>query len=64
MSTEDLKINFQNQLDTTDKKILELEEALEKVKEYKLKLIGGLETLALMEEGEKSQDNPQDNLTE
>lgn len=64
MSTEDLKINFQNQLESTDKKILELEEALEKAKEYKLKLIGGLETLALMEEGEKSTDNPQDNLTE
>jgi hypothetical protein len=64
MSTEDLKINFQNQLESTDKKILELEEALEKAKEYKLKLIGGLETLALMEEGEKSQDTSQDNLTE
>lgn len=64
MSTEDLKINFQNQLESTDKKILELEEALEKAKEYKLKLIGGLETLALMEEGEKSQDISQDNLTE
>lgn len=64
MLTEDLKINFKSQLEGTDKKILELEEALEKAKEYKLKLIGGLETLDLMEEGEKSQDTHKDNLTE
>lgn len=48
MDTETLKKNFEEQLATTDKQIADLEESLAKAKEYKLKLQGGLETLALL----------------
>jgi hypothetical protein len=48
MDTETLKKNFEEQLATTDKQIAELEANLEKAKEYKLKLQGGLETLTLL----------------
>jgi len=48
MDTETLKKNFEDQLATTDKQISDLEENLAKAKEYKLKLQGGLETLALL----------------
>lgn len=48
MDTEALKKNFEEQLATTDKSILELEANLTKAKEYKLKIQGGLETLELL----------------
>ena len=50
MDTNQLKKNFEDQLATTDKQILDLEESLSKAKEYKLKLQGGLETLMLLEQ--------------
>lgn len=50
MDTEALKKNFEEQLATAEKQIIELEANLEKAKEYKLKLQGGLETLALLEQ--------------
>ena len=48
MDTEQLKKNFEEQLASAEKQISELEENLVKAKEYKLKLQGGLETLALL----------------
>ena len=48
MDTEALKKNFDEQLDSTDKQIAELEANLAKAREYKLKLVGGLETLELL----------------
>jgi hypothetical protein len=48
MDTETLKKNFEEQLASAEKQISELEENLVKAKEYKLKLQGGLETLALL----------------
>ena len=48
MDTEQLKKNFEDQLATTEKQISELVANLEKAKEYKLKLQGGLETLLLL----------------
>lgn len=50
MDTVTLKKNFEEQLATTEKQIIDLEESLAKAKEYKLKLQGGLETLTLLEE--------------
>ena len=47
-----LKKNFEEQIATTTKQIAELEENLQKAKEYKIKLQGGLETLGLLEEPE------------
>ena len=46
-----LKKNFEEQIATTVKQIAELEENLQKAKEYKIKLQGGLETLGLLEGG-------------
>ena len=48
MDAEQLKKNFEEQLAGAEKQIFELEANLEKAKEYKLKLQGGLETLALL----------------
>jgi hypothetical protein len=49
MDTQELKKNFDDQIAKTDQQIRELEDNLVKAKEYKLKLEGGLETLALLE---------------
>ena len=50
MDPTQLKKNFEEQIATTEKQIAELEENLVKAKEYKLKLVGGLETLGLLED--------------
>ena len=50
MDQETLKSNFDEQLANTEKQIRELEEGLEKAREYKIKLLGGLETLRLLAE--------------
>lgn len=55
MEVDALKKNFADQISSVDKQIQELEENLAKAKEYKLKLLGGLETLALLENGENVQ---------
>ena len=49
MDPATLKKNFEEQIATTEKQIAELEDNLVKAKEYKLKLVGGLETLGLLE---------------
>lgn len=49
MNTEDLKTNFSNQLKEIEEKIAQIQGELNKAKEYKLKLEGGLETLELLE---------------
>ena len=54
MDPAQLKKNFEEQIATTEKQITELEANLLKAKEYKLKLVGGLETLGLLE-GESEQ---------
>jgi hypothetical protein len=56
MATTDLKTNFQNQLKEIDEKIEQIQGELAKAKEYKLKLLGGLETLELLEQQESSGD--------
>jgi peptidoglycan hydrolase CwlO-like protein len=42
------KQNFENQIKEVDEKIETLQSDLEKLKEYKLKLQGGLETLEII----------------
>ncbi len=54
MDTTELKKNFDDQLAKCDKQIAELEENLKKANEYKLKLIGGLETLELLNPPEEA----------
>jgi len=56
MNSDELKKNFINQLNETTEKISKCEEDLEKLKEYKLKLQGGLETLELLEK--QSEETP------
>ena len=58
-----LKKNFEEQIATTVKQIAELEENLQKAKEYKIKLQGGLETLGLLE-GESDPDVPEETPAE
>jgi hypothetical protein len=53
-----LKENFTNQLKEIDDKIIEIQNELKKAQEYKLKLIGGLETLELLEKSETSNIEP------
>ena len=50
MDPAQLKTNFEEQIGKTDSQIVELEKQLEIAKEYKLKLVGGLETLGLLEQ--------------
>jgi hypothetical protein len=59
MDSAALKKNFEEQIATTVKQIAELEENLQKAKEYKIKLQGGLETLGLLEDNsdEETQTN-------
>lgn len=58
MDTEQLKKNFEDQLATTEKQIADLEANLEKAKEYRLKLQGGLETLLLLNPPEEAAEEP------
>jgi len=64
MDVAALKENFTEQISSVDKQIKELEENLEKSKEYKLKLVGGLETLALLEGGENPPQELDTDLSE
>lgn len=55
MDTSTLKENFENQLKSANEQIAQLESDLEKAKEYRLKLQGGLETLALLNPPEEEE---------
>ena len=48
MDAADLKIEFDKQVKDADVKIAEAEKNLVQLKEYKTKLLGGLETLELL----------------
>jgi len=58
MDPSALKKNFEEQIATTVKQIAELEENLQKAKEYKIKLQGGLETLGLLEGEQEAETAP------
>lgn len=51
-----LKENFNTQIKSTNEQIIDFEEQLNKLKEYKLKLLGGLETLELLEQQNKVEE--------
>jgi len=48
MEAPDLKLEFQKQLKDAEGKITEAEKSLKSLNEYKIKLLGGLETLELL----------------
>jgi len=66
MDTEKLKKNFDEQLAQAEKQIAELEANLEKAREYKLKLQGGLETLVLLagDQEAEPETSSEESLTE
>lgn len=56
MDPATLKANFEEQISSTEKQIKDLEENLQKAKEYKIKLQGGLETLGLLEQEQPTEE--------
>jgi len=59
MDIETLRKNFNDQLATAEKQINDLRENLKKAEEYKTKLLGGLETLELLEgQSEEAEELP------
>ena len=48
MDAADLKLEFNKQVKDADEKLAAAEKQLTQLKEYKLKLLGGLETLELL----------------
>ena len=48
MEAADLRVEFEKQVKDADAKIVEAEKNLVQLKEYKTKLLGGLETLELL----------------
>ena len=67
MDPATLRIEFDKQVKDADAKIIEAEQNLAKLKEYKIKLLGGLETLELLspknEEQVETQDGPPESTT-
>lgn len=55
---KEVRNNFNNQLKDIDTKIIQLNAELEKAKEYRSKLLGGIETLELLGYGEESEEQP------
>ena len=57
MDPADLKLEFEKQVKDADAKIVEAEKNLVQLREYKTKLLGGLETLELLNpKTEETQD--------
>jgi hypothetical protein len=61
MTPTELKQNFEDQIKKINDQILQLESDIEKAKEYKFKLIGGLETLELLNKSEEDTETTEDN---
>ena len=60
MAAPDLKLEFQKQLKDAEAKIVEAEKTLKSLNEYKIKLLGGLETLELLNPKEEGKDGVPD----
>ena len=67
MDPATLRIEFEKQIKDADAKLVEAERNLAQLKEYKTKLLGGLETLELLnpktEEQVETQDGPPEPTT-
>lgn len=53
------KTNFENQLKEVEAKIVSVQSELEKLKEYKTKLLGGIETIELIASSEQQEQPPE-----
>ena len=60
MDPANLKIEFEKQVKDAEAKIVEAEKNLVQLKEYKTKLLGGLETLELLNPKSQGQEEIQD----
>lgn len=56
MDSATLRTEFETQLKDADTKIAQAEEQLNKLKEYKIKLVGGIETLDLLSKEETKEE--------
>jgi len=56
MDPATLRKNFEEQLSQTEKQIEEMELNLQKAKEYRTKLLGGVETLDLLENNSEKEN--------
>ena len=67
MDPATLRIEFEKQIKDSDAKLVEAEKNLAQIKEYKTKLLGGLETLELLapkkEVQEETQGGPPESTT-
>ena len=67
MDPATLRIEFDKQIKDADAKIVEAEKQLAQLKEYKIKLLGGIETLELLnpktEEQVETQGGPPESTT-
>ena len=64
MDPASLKLEFEKQVKDADAKIVEAEKNLVQLKEYKTKLLGGLETLELLApKTQEPADGPQEQST-
>ena len=67
MDPATLRIEFEKQLKDADAKLVEAEKNLAQIKEYKTKLLGGMETLELLapksEEQVETQGGPPESTT-
>lgn len=59
METQKLKSEFEQQLKDANEKITKAETDLSRLKEYRTKLLGGLETLALLAETGDEESSPE-----
>lgn len=64
MEIEALRKNFEDQLTQAEKQIEELEVNLLKAREYRTKLIGGMETLNLLEDKPATGEKNPEEITE
>lgn len=58
--TTKLKSEFESQLKDANEKIAKAKTELSRLEEYRTKLVGGLETLALLNQQEESSDTPEE----
>lgn len=58
METTKLKSEFEQQIKDASERITKSEAELFRLKEYRTKLQGGLETIALLEEGTSEEETP------
>lgn len=64
MEIEALRKNFEDQLTQAEKQIEELEINLLKAREYRTKLVGGMETLNLLEDKPATGEKNPEEITE